>query len=194
MIAPELMGHASIPHRWNRGCSFNMTSILQAGLIAGRKERKEGRQTVFFTPLHPFGDEGTTTVHGSLIRTPSTGSTWPGHKKRGLQFWQTRSHAIIVRDSVPADCIEKVVSVQGDKILFQRISTRHTIKHRETCRGAALRHPNRHSKNTNKHRELRAEGNPFKIDFRIQGNRQDAVLEDQGRTTKIQKLGGQAAI
>ena len=34
-----------------------VTSILQAGLGAGRKERKGGRQTAFFTPSDPLGDE-----------------------------------------------------------------------------------------------------------------------------------------
>ena len=50
MIAPELMGHVAIPHNWkyfvfHRGCSFN----------TGGKESKEGRQTIFFTPLNAFG-------------------------------------------------------------------------------------------------------------------------------------------
>ena len=62
------------------------------------------------------------TVNGSLVRTQSAGSTWPGQKNKGLQFWQTRSHAIILYDSVRADCIGKVVSLQGDKFLFQRVS------------------------------------------------------------------------
>ena len=34
----------------HRGCSFNLKSVLEAGLIAGRKESREGRQTVFFAP------------------------------------------------------------------------------------------------------------------------------------------------
>ena len=32
------------------------------------------------------------------------------------------------------------------------------------------------------------EENPFEVDLRIQGIRQDAVLEDQGRMTKIQEV------
>ena len=61
VIAPELMGHVAIPLRWkeflfHRGCSVNV-KILEAGLIACGEESKEGRQTVFFTPLDPWGDE-----------------------------------------------------------------------------------------------------------------------------------------
>ena len=29
----------------------------KSGLVAGGKESKEGRQTVFFTPLDPFGSD-----------------------------------------------------------------------------------------------------------------------------------------
>ena len=39
------------------------------------------------------------------------------------QFWQTRSHAIIAHSSVPADCIHKVISQKGERILFERLST-----------------------------------------------------------------------
>ena len=54
VIALELMGLVAIPLRWNyflchRGCSFDVKSILQAGLVSGGTERKEGRQTAFFT-------------------------------------------------------------------------------------------------------------------------------------------------
>ena len=62
VIALELMGHVAIPFKgkefqFHRGCSFNSMSILDAGLVAGGKESKEGRQTVFFTPLDPWCGE-----------------------------------------------------------------------------------------------------------------------------------------
>ena len=60
VIAPELVGHVAIPSRkefmFHRGCSFDVTSIFRSGLIAGGRESKEGRQTVFFTLVNPFGD------------------------------------------------------------------------------------------------------------------------------------------
>ena len=57
---PELMGYVLIPHNWkeyiyHRGCSFSIQSILESGLILGGKESHKGRQTIFFTPLNPFG-------------------------------------------------------------------------------------------------------------------------------------------
>ena len=93
------MGHVPIPLRWkefmyHRGCSFNVNPILQAGLIAGGKDTEEGRQTVFFTRLDFF------------LELASA-------QEKRLKFWQTRSHAVIVDDPVPAECIEKVISMQG---------------------------------------------------------------------------------
>ena len=42
---------------FHRGCSFSIQSILENGLIPGGKESDKGRQTVFFTPLNPFGGD-----------------------------------------------------------------------------------------------------------------------------------------
>ena len=42
---------------------------------------------------------------------------------QGLQFWQTKSHAIIAHSPVRADCIFRVISQNGDRILFERLST-----------------------------------------------------------------------
>ena len=58
-VPPELMGHVanlSIGKQFlfHRGCPLILESILEAGLIAGRKDSREGRQTVFFTPVGPL--------------------------------------------------------------------------------------------------------------------------------------------
>ena len=94
---PELFNHVAIPLRWEEylyhvGSSFTMHSITQARPIAGEKDTKEGRQTVFFTVLHPRGDEiddeyddsskpekYITQASGKYLRTQSVGSVW---KKR----------------------------------------------------------------------------------------------------------------
>ena len=51
-----------IPHKWKRfmyhvGRARDQYSIAEIGLVAGGKERKEGRQTIFFTPLDPFNSD-----------------------------------------------------------------------------------------------------------------------------------------
>ena len=43
-------------------------------------------------------------------------------QEKGLTFLQTRSHAIFVHDSVPADCIEKI-SENGENTWYPRLST-----------------------------------------------------------------------
>ena len=43
-------------------------------------------------------------------------------QEKGRTLWQTRSHAIIVHDSVPPDCIEKVISEKGERTLYQRLA------------------------------------------------------------------------
>ena len=40
---------------------------------------------------------------------------------KGLAFWQTRSNALILENSVPADCLEKVVNNKTEEILYQKI-------------------------------------------------------------------------
>ena len=40
----------------------------------------------------------------------------------GLQLWQTKSHAIIVHSLVPSECIYRVISQNGYRILFERFS------------------------------------------------------------------------
>ena len=92
-------------------------------------------------------------------------------QEKGLQFWQTRSHAIVVLDSVPADCIEKVVSMKGQKLKIndtprlgqlrivsqkcpeiKAAAARHERQWETAC-GATPRQPYRHSKKPKKHRE-----------------------------------------
>ena len=110
MMAPELIGHVAIPHNWiefvfHRGCSYNINSILEIGLIAGAKERKEGRQTIFFTPLNSFGknpDEEETSDDIPLLRKVHYHSNWKHDQdaayriklscaqNQGLQFGQTK--------------------------------------------------------------------------------------------------------
>ena len=54
MIALELKGHVALPYHWkgllfHRGCSSNVTWILDTGLPAGGRESKEGRQRILLT-------------------------------------------------------------------------------------------------------------------------------------------------
>ena len=123
--ALELMGHVAIPFKWkefvfHRGRSFDLKSILDAGLIAGAKKSKEGRQTVDHEIEEEFeGDlSKPRKIHYETKWKHSHDAVFCIHlatqQKKGLTFLQTRSHAIIFKSSVPPDCIEKMVSQQGE--------------------------------------------------------------------------------
>ena len=64
MVDPEMLNYVAIPLGWKEylyhvGGSFAMNSNMQAGLIDGGKDTKEGRQTVFFTALDPWAKNPT---------------------------------------------------------------------------------------------------------------------------------------
>ena len=136
-IMLELIAYTSIPYNWkeyvfHRGCSWSVQSILGSGLIPVEK----ARQAVFFTPLNPFGynpyeeelhDDYAVPqkVHyHSQWKRNQDAAYWINLSKAqdlGLQFWQTKSFAIITHNSVPGDCIFRVISEKGDRVLFERL-------------------------------------------------------------------------
>ena len=121
---------------YHRGCSYDHLPILMTRLVAGGKESKAGRQTIFFTPLNPCGDDQDEEEPSEDFSKPSKvnyHSNWNRNQDAvhwiklsrvhdvGLQFWQTKSNAMIVFDPVPEDCIERIIFEEGDRILFERI-------------------------------------------------------------------------
>ena len=134
------MGHVVTPYNWkeysfHRGCSYDVQSFLKSGLIAGGRESK-GRQIIFFTLLNPFGDnpyEEELSDDLSKPRKIHNHTKWTTRQDavhwihlaraqdKGLQFLKTRSHAAIVYNSVPADCIYTVISPKGERTLFERL-------------------------------------------------------------------------
>ena len=135
------MVHVANPYKWeeflfHRGCSCDVTTSLKAGLIAGGRNSKEGRPTIFFKLVNPFGTIQTknlamTCQNRKKYTTTVCGNTqdavyWINLTRaqdKGLRFWQTRSRAIIVYNFVPADCIYKVISHKGERTQFERLST-----------------------------------------------------------------------
>ena len=41
-------------------------------------------------------------------------------QRKGLKFYQTWSNAIILYDTLPADCISKVVVMKSEEIIYQK--------------------------------------------------------------------------
>ena len=91
---------------------LHMTAILfsELGLIAGAKDSNKGRQTVFFTAVDPMNEPQEKVRNWTKWKVSQITVFWINLKSaqdRGLAFWQTHFHAIILDNSVPADCLEK---------------------------------------------------------------------------------------
>ena len=115
-------------------------------------------------------------VSGRFFRTQSVGSIWERQKRKDYLSGRQKSHAIILSDSVSADCIEKVVCLQREKFVSKD-------SHGSTAPKIVLK---------DTWQVEQSKRNLFKIDLRIQRIPQNAVLEDQRRMTKIREMVEQA--
>ena len=115
---------------FHRGCSFNISCILATGLIKGGKERKEGRQTIFFTRLNPFGENSDAKEPSDDL---SRSRNIHYHSKRRLDqdafYWiiivsNTRLRITILANKIKRDyCIYMVISQKGERTLLEILST-----------------------------------------------------------------------
>ena len=93
----------------------------------GRKKSQRGRKSVFFTLVSPMDDDKgmeETPCDLTMPRIAPYKNTWRPYQntvywynlmlvqKRGLQFYQTRSHAIVPYNTLPVICIEKAVRMK----------------------------------------------------------------------------------
>ena len=205
---PELMEYIRIPYNWkgyifHRGCSFSIQSILENGLIPGEKESDKGRQTVFFTPLNPFGgdsdeEEPRDDCAAQFLGKVHCHSHWKRNQDavywiklsraqdQGLQFWQPKSHAIIVHGPVP-----------GDRIVFERLSTprpapKVTLKSNGHSQLQLQQQQSICDDVSTSTRRLVRDPEPavekrpqFEIDLRVTGLSQDAILQDEEKMKEI---------
>ena len=126
LIAPELMNHVAIPLRWKDflyhvGSSFNVNSILQAGVIVGGKDTKQGRQTLFFTPLAPFGmpQKKNSKISQDVVSWINLGKVT---KEKVAILADKVSRHYLSRFSAQT-ALKRWYAFQGDKILCPRIPT-----------------------------------------------------------------------
>ena len=135
-MRPEMMEDTLIPHNrkeyiFHRGISWNSQSSLGSGIIPGGKENDKARQAVFFTPLKPFGidPDEVKPHHNYTVPQEVHCQTYWKHNQdavfwiklsraqdQGLQFGQTKSSAIITFATVSGDCIDRVISQNGDAV------------------------------------------------------------------------------
>ena len=117
------------------GCAVSLHSITNSGLIAGGQNSSRERQTVFFTAVNPMNKNHKEPQELDLTipRLASYKQKWKRHEdtvywvdiqlaqRKGLKFYQTRSNAIILYDTLPAYCISKVVVMKSEEIIYQKV-------------------------------------------------------------------------
>ena len=140
LIEPLLQDNVAIPsdffqHIYHVGCAINLHSIINSGLILGGQNLSNGR-TVFFLPidLRDKGHKDPDTIdleaprHAQYIH-----KTWKKHQntvywvdinlalKEGLKFYQTRSNAISLHETLPAYCVPKVVGMETGEVIYEKV-------------------------------------------------------------------------
>ena len=139
LIDPSLQDNVVIPSKfcqyiYHIGCAFSLHSIINSGLIFGGQNSSE-RQTVFFLLVdlmdksHKDPDEIDLNVPR---RAQYLHNAWKRHQdaaywvdinlamKKGLTFYQTRSNAIILQETLPAYCIPKVVRLKTGEVFVRK--------------------------------------------------------------------------
>ena len=117
------------------GCAINLHSIINSGLIPGG-QNLSNRQTVFFLPVDPMDknhkDPDTIDLNAPR-QAQSMHKAWKKHQntvywvdinlalKKGLKFYQTRSNAVILHETLPAYCIPKVVRMDTGEVIYEKV-------------------------------------------------------------------------
>ena len=117
------------------GCAINLHSIINSGLILGG-QNLSNRQTVFFLPVDPMdkNHKDLDTIDLSVPRHAQyMHKAWKRHQdavywvdinlamRKGLKFYQTRSSAIILHETLPAYCIPKVVRMETGEVIYEKV-------------------------------------------------------------------------
>ena len=129
-----LIGPGISPYIYYVGCTFNLYSIINNGLVPGGQNLSR-RQTVFFLPVDPRNESHRDPeyIDFSVPRLARyMHKEWKRHQdavfwvdidlgiKEGLVFYQTRSNAIILQGALPAHCIVKVERLKTGEKLYER--------------------------------------------------------------------------
>ena len=140
LIDPSLQDNVVIQSKffqyfYHVGYAFNVHSFISSGLIPGG-QRSSKRQTVFFLPVDPM-DRSHNDADVIDLSVPRHAQylhkAWKRHQdavnwvdinlaiKKGLKFYQTRSNAITLQDTLPAYCIPKVVRMETGELLYEKV-------------------------------------------------------------------------
>ena len=138
-IDPSLQDNVLIPNNffeyiYHIGCAVNLHSIINSGLILGGQNLSK-RQTAFFTAVNPMHKNHQDPKELDLTkpRLASYQKEWKVHQdtvywvdiqlaqRKGLKFYQTRSDAVILYDTVPSYCISKAIVMKSEEVIYQKV-------------------------------------------------------------------------
>ena len=140
LIDPTSQDNVIIPSNvfryiYHVGCAVNLHSIINAGLVPGG-QNLSNRQTVFFLPVDPMdkSHKDPETIDLSEARHALyLQKAWKRHQdavywvdidlaiQEGLKFYQTRSNAIILHETLPVHCIPKVVRMETGEVKYENV-------------------------------------------------------------------------
>ena len=141
LIDATLQDNVTIPSNffqyiYHVGCAINLHSIINSGLIPGG-QNLNNRQTVFFLPVDPMdkNHKDPDTIDLSVPRHAQyMHKAWNRHQnavywvdinlamRKGLKFYQTRSNAIILHETLPAYYVPKVVRMETGVVIIEKVS------------------------------------------------------------------------
>ena len=141
LVDPSLQDNIVIPSGffqciYHIGCGFNLHAIINSGLIPGGQNSSK-RQTVFFLPVDPWDKYQQDPSHIDFSvprRAQYLHNAWKRHQdavywvdidlaiEKRLTFYQTRSNAIILQETLPAYCIPIVVGLKTEEIFYEKVS------------------------------------------------------------------------
>ena len=129
-----LIGPGIFPYIYHVGSNFNLYSIISNGLIPGGQNLSR-RQSVFFLPVDPRKEDHKDPeyIDYSVPRLARyLQNAWKRHQdtvfwididlgiREGLKFYQTRSNAIILQGTLPANCIVRAERLRNGEKLYER--------------------------------------------------------------------------
>ena len=140
LIDPTLQDNVIIPDGFSQyiyhvGCAINVHSIINSGLIPGG-QNLSNRQTVFFLPgdlmdknhkdpdMMNFTEPRLAQYMHKAWKKYQDAIYWVDINlalKKGLNFYQTRSNAIILHETLPACCIPKVVRMETGEVINEKV-------------------------------------------------------------------------
>ena len=120
---------------YHTGYAINLHSIMNSELTPGEQNLSK-RHAVFFTSVDPMNKKH---KDPDEINLNAPRLVWYKHKvwkkhqnimywvdiklaqKKGFKFYQTRSNAIILYDTLPAYCIPKAIKMKSGEVIYERV-------------------------------------------------------------------------